>query len=563
MSSSNSTKPIPDQYRESYSDNAKARRVTLVGSTGLVIGDDLATETTLSSIDGKDFATETTLSSLSSKLPSSLTTNNNLKISIEELESGVSVNSNSQLKTTLFDSSGNEFSSQTDANGGHYLGTTIKQAVYSDPNNSSTTNLSAGNSYTFTGTSTTTLGVAGLQINLKTDQNATIYVDQSVDGTNWDITDTFSYYYSKGGFSETIQATNSYWRVRVVLIGTTATTYFRLNSILCPVVEALPRALNNYGRLKTSTGIIDEETGTRVEVDQLNSLKMVTPVRLVGTQFSGTTKDTNFWTESGVVGTGSVTQSGEILISTGTTANSSITYTSVRTARKVTGASNQFRAVARLGTDPQANNVRRLGCYTDTDGLFFQVSGTTFGVGARKGGVDTIVNSGSFNGNYGSSVVMDTSIQRLVINYDHLSAKFFVNGILLHTITASSTAYANTLNFPIKMENTNSGGNTTDNIFYVRFACIVRLGNLITSPLSKYITANNTYILKYGAGNLQKIVNVNNAGTITIYDNISATGTPLVVIDGGKILGSIAFDIPFYTGLTVVNSGASFVVVYE
>lgn len=250
-----------------------------------------------------------------------------------------------------------------------------------------------------------------------------------------------------------------------------------MNAVLCPIADPLPRSLNSYERLKTSTGIVDEETGNRVEVDVLGSLKTVSPVRLIGTAFSGSTKDTNFWTEA-VTGTGAVTQAGEILLATGTTADSTVSYASVRKARKITGASNQFRAVARLSTDAEADNIRRLGCYDANDGFFFQVNGTTFGVGSRKGGADTIVASGSFNGNYGASVTMDTGIKRLVIDYDHLSTKFFVNGVLLHTITGSTTALTNTLDLGIKMENINSGGNDTNNGFYVRFASILRLGVL-------------------------------------------------------------------------------------
>jgi hypothetical protein len=56
----------------------------------------------------------------------------------------------------------------------------IKQDVVADPNNSSVVNLAAA--ATFTGTSTSTLGVVGLQVSLKTDQNCTVYVDQSPDG---------------------------------------------------------------------------------------------------------------------------------------------------------------------------------------------------------------------------------------------------------------------------------------------------------------------------------------------------------------------------------------------
>ena len=469
----------------------------------------------------------------------------------------------------IVNSSGVPVETHLDTDGEHYLGVAAIQAVHEDDGNSSTDNLTSANSYTFTGAGTSTLGVAALQWNLRTDQNATVYIEQSDDNTNWDISDAFDYYYSKGGDGGTVQAITSYWRIRVVLTGTTDTTYFRLKGILCPVADPLPRALNRYERLKTSGGIVDEETGTRVEVDSLGSLKTVTPVRLVGTVFDGTVKDTNFWTEVVTEG-GSVTKAGEITLSTGELESSSgagggtAAYYSVRRARKIAGASNQLRAVAKLNTAPQADNVRRLGAYDSQDGFFFQVDGLTFGVGCRKGGADTIVTSGNFNGNYGTTVVMDTAIKRLVIEYDHLSTKFFVNGVLLHTVTGSTAALTNTLTLPVYMENNNSNGNDYDNSFTVRFACIVRLGELKTEGTYKYIGTNTTTICKYGAGDLIRILNVDNAGTVTIYDNTAASGTQIAIIDSVKALGTLDFEVGFSIGLTVVTeTGAKVVVVYE
>jgi hypothetical protein len=67
----------------------------------------------------------------------------------------------------------------------------ILQDVIADTGNSSVANLNAG--ATFTGVGKTTLGVAGIQVSIKTDQNCTIYVDQSPDNSNWDIIDTITH----------------------------------------------------------------------------------------------------------------------------------------------------------------------------------------------------------------------------------------------------------------------------------------------------------------------------------------------------------------------------------
>ena len=129
------------------------------------------------------------------------------------------------LRSELTDSSGNSIASHISADGDYHLGVSIEQNVIADDNNSSTTNLTSANSYTFTGTATTTLGVVGLQWSLKTDQNATVYIEESDTGANWDISYSFDYIATKGGRGETVQATKAYWRIRVVLTTTTDTTY--------------------------------------------------------------------------------------------------------------------------------------------------------------------------------------------------------------------------------------------------------------------------------------------------------------------------------------------------
>ena len=51
-----------------------------------------------------------------------------------------------------------------------------------------TDNIASG--ATYTSDVQETLGINGLQVYLFADRDCTLYVDQGVDGTNWDITDT-------------------------------------------------------------------------------------------------------------------------------------------------------------------------------------------------------------------------------------------------------------------------------------------------------------------------------------------------------------------------------------
>lgn len=469
---------------------------------------------------------------------------------------------NGDQKTQIVDDSGNVISSHISADGDYHLGVAVEQNVIADPGNSSTANLVAANSYTFTGATTSTLGVVGLQWSLKTDQNATVYIEQSPDEINWDITDSYDYFYSKGGDGGTVQAVNSYWRIRVVLTGTTDTTYFRLQGVLCPIASPLPKSLDADGRLKTASCLLDCETGIKGKITPFGLQKTTNAIRIVGTSFSGTVKDTNFWSETAL--TGSITQDGEITLSTGVTANSIVRYTSKRKARHVAGTSNEFKFSGRLVTEPQANNIRRCGPTDKTDGFFFQVNGTTFGVGSLKGGVETVVNSGSFNGNYGSSLDMSTDFGNFVIWYWERAAYFFVNGVLLHTIIATSESLTNTCTLPITMENYNTNGNTTDNSFRILTATISRLGSLITNPQYYYAGTNATTILKYGAGTLQRVVITDNVGTMIVYDNTAASGSVIANIDASKTVGTMNFDVSFSLGLTIVTASTpKMTVVYE
>lgn len=444
----------------------------------------------------------------------------------------------------------------------------VTQNVVADASNSSTTNLAAG--ATFTGLATSTLGVVGIQVSLKTDQNATVYVDQSPDGTNWDIVDSYAYYASIGSFGITIQAINSYVRVRVKNNGSATTTYLRLQTVLCPIVEALPRSLDENGHLTTAVHVIRDGYGWEVENTPMDEMRVVQPYPLVGSVF-GSTHDPRYWNQVSGVSGNFVYQGSQVVIEVST--NATAIMQSSRFARYTGAASNRFRAVIRfpdVGTDL---NYRRFGAHDASNGAYFEVSGnSTLSVVTRKNGTDTKVSSGSFNGVLGSAVSMDTSANTWEIYWTNSKVYFVKNSKLLHTVSADSGTWSNNVHLPIRLENVNFAGSTTATSMNVRVATITRLGRDLTQPNSYYQSGQTTGVqLKIGPGNMHGLVisGVINNSVITLYDGTSTAGNTLWS-SGTMGANTTPFalplwNMPFFTGLHLVISGANSnaAVVYE
>ena len=392
---------------------------------------------------------------------------------------------------------------------------------------------------------------------------------------HWDITYCFDYLYSVGGkgMGETVQATQSYWRIRVINVGTATTTYFRVAGVLCPIATPLPSALSHDGRLNVVATLVGSQNeGRHVWVNPTNEIAISPVYRMVGTAFEGSTLDDNFWDDDECLRDGTVVASnGEIKLLTNTTAAGLSILQSVRKARFVAGSAMIFEGAYNFKTALTANNTRRVGAYTldgsldVEDGFFFQVSGTTTSVGYARDGSVTLVNSGSFNGKLGLgwSVTADT-YYKMSIEYTPMGAFWYINGVLLHKISAGHPSAYMTL--PITMENENVGIDTAIELHCVG-AYIGRQGELYTNPTYKWIATNGTHILKYGAGVLHKIIVSDNKGSVSIYDNTSAAAPIIAILDtaqGANPMGSVEFNAPFNTGLTIVTASDIYVtVVYE
>ena len=408
-------------------------------------------------------------------------------------------------------------------------------------------------------------------------------MDQATDNAptagapHWDIVDSYQYYASQS-FGITIQCISSYFRVRVLNQSSSATTEFRLQSILCPIIEALPRSLDENGHLVTSIHHISDHYDWDVENTPTGEMRVAEPVRLVGAAFDGTTVDSNFWTAT-TVNSATITQANaEIVLNTLTTANGSATLNSARRARYIGGSGMCYRAAIQISAGA-TNNKRRWGIAygatmpTVTDGAWFQLNGTTFSiVTKRANAADVVVSSGSFNGNLGVTYTPSTTVATYEIYWTNSKVWFVIGDEVLHTVSASSATWSGTMSNFIFMDNVNSNSATSANTLQCRTATIRRLGGLITQPISKYTTGTQAGVIcKYGPGNLHRIIadaGVNGA-IVTIYDGTSVAGSIIFqtnALQAGTDAQAIDFGgLPFFTGLfyTVTAQSANVCIVYE
>lgn len=311
-----------------------------------------------------------------------------------------------------------------------------------------------------------------------------------------------------------------------------------------------------------------------VKVDPMRDLATVEPIRLVGTDFGGTTKDTNFWTEA-VNGAGSaVSQAGEITLTTGAvTAGNYALYTSVRKARYVAGSANFFRGVVYLANINTTKNKRRWGAFTNTtttpnNGCWFELDEATLYIAyASNGGAATRVAASSWNG---TAFTLDTNVHTYEIWWTNSKIWYFIDDVLRHTVSASTAVWSYMGAFNVNLQNWNydasdAGGTAT---MQVRVASIYRFGHLETSTTFKNITTTTTTVCKYGAGRLHSIVvNLPVNSTFEIYDNTSAAAPAIATITTSATVNDpivLDYHLDFNTGLTIkTNGNYNLTVTYE
>lgn len=442
-------------------------------------------------------------------------------------------------------------------------GIVINQNTVVDAASSTTTNLAGG--ATFTGPAVPDLNYTAVQYSIKCDQNCTIYVEQSPDGTNWDISDSFSFN-APTGSGNTVQLVASYYRIRVTNTSLITSTYLRLQVIKVPFLSSLPRSLDADGHLATHIYGAQDTRGIEHYNSPNGEFVSVPLYKLCGDSFGGDILDPSMWTASLGTGGTAVTTTGQLELSTGTTANNSTTVVSVTTARFSGLAPNKVRIPLSIPDGGTANNVRRWGMKAPTgDGVYFEIDGTTLNLVTLNSGVATTrATNGTFNGQYGLSFPIGTSSHFYEIIWQPRQVVWLADNKIIHTFNAAAAPWSGALHFPIYLENTNSGGSTTNVVLQVRLAAATRFGIPQMEKKGTFVSGTTAAtIIKHDIGNFHEIsiAAVANNARIILYDNIAASGK--VLFDTGAMpanttpvsltMGGVHFNF----GLTVAITGAA------
>lgn len=330
--------------------------------------------------------------------------------------------------------------------------------------------------------------------------------------------------------------------------------------------DQIPGSLEHYQYFKMADGTANS-TWNQIVTGQHEGL-VAERTLLFGDTFNAAL-DTGHWTST-LVGSGANSISGGLLIqATGATANSTVLLRSLPVHRLLPGSYNLFSTVAAFDAGA-ANNLRNWGVYSATDGFFFQLNSGGLSIASRKASSDTLVAHGSFSE---ADFTMDTNYHRYEILIGSMSAWFYVDGVIRHKLSANPAApWTNTTDFPIALENLNSGGSTSNLSAFYAAAGYWRLGHPLQRPRWKHFGTNQTNTtIKTGAGTLRRvIINASTGGTATFADLVGSTASAIITVlnvttgAGSGNARNAEFDLDFYTGLSVTSTaGFDFTVVYD
>ena len=299
----------------------------------------------------------------------------------------------------------------------------------------------------------------------------------------------------------------------------------------------------------------------------LGQLRVAESWRQAGGLFNDGVLDSNYFASAVSANATATVSGGQAILTTTTDSGSSAEILSQRFARYVGANSNYYRATVRVGDMGAVNNLRRWGALNKTtpvDGYFFQLNDTTFQIGHTNSGTVTTVNNGAFNGAK-PSYDFDTNFHVYEINYTARKVLFSIDGVLVHTLTATTTPLVSTMHLKPYAANINTGVGSAVTLFLLNMT-INRLGTATTQPRTHIQNGSTAgVLLKVGPGQLHKICpgSVANNSTAVIYDATIATGTAYTLTFAAAYSPTcVEVDTGFDQGLYLVQNGVGSSILY-
>lgn len=307
------------------------------------------------------------------------------------------------------------------------------------------------------------------------------------------------------------------------------------------------------------TKFLDEQSLVYSKLFPNQALKVNATKTAVGGSFGGSF-DSNKYTSTTAV-SGSVTQSnGKLVVTTGTTANGTAKVTS-KTVRLQAGKENYFSANL-LVDSGQNNNLKKWGLLSadGNNGFYFRLgnNAASLSIVSLKAGVETAVALASWNRVAGVNFTFDSNSHNWQIFYSASAVYFFIDQECVHAILNTTDAITSFFDFQLFASSVNSSGALTNTGLTI-FNWSIQIINDVPSMMDYYIIGNvaETRTLRSGSTRLVKVSvlsKATGAATLSIYDALSATGTPIVI--DLTSLGSYDLNLEFFTGLTYVTSAA-------
>jgi hypothetical protein len=327
--------------------------------------------------------------------------------------------------------------------------------------------------------------------------------------------------------------------------------------------------MNRFGGLYTT--MQDFQTASSAFILPNGVVNTSEIIRLTGGNFGTVaTLLTHDWRTT-IVGSGTaVVTDGELILSTGTTANSTISVDSFRKAPFSAATFNLSHLAFRVVSPFNADVIRRFGVYepnsTPVNGMFFEflngdgVSAVDINLVTVKAGVeiDRIL-EGSFNG--GNAFVKDDNIHIYETVYNAGTIFWFQDRKLIHRSSAPTSSAFDSPDLRVGSACMNINGNTVDNMLTARGKAVSRIGVNNSIPRFFHITAAGTFVIKNTSGKLERIV-INDKGigasSVTVYNNTAAAGTDFIaIIDTNDVQGTQEYGVTFDVGLTIVVAGSN------